>query len=60
LGRSLHIPILAEGVETVAQHEFLAEEGCNEVQGYLTGKPLAITEYAEVTGLKAHAHAKAG
>jgi diguanylate cyclase (GGDEF)-like protein/PAS domain S-box-containing protein len=60
LGRSLHIPILAEGVETVVQHEFLAEEGCNEVQGYLTGKPLAITEYAEVTGLKAHAHAKAG
>jgi diguanylate cyclase (GGDEF)-like protein/PAS domain S-box-containing protein len=59
LGRSLHIPILAEGVETVAQHEFLAEEGCNEVQGYLTGKPLAISEYAEVTGLKAQAHAKA-
>ena len=30
LGRSLNIPILAEGVETTAQHEFLAKEGCNE------------------------------
>lgn len=60
LGRSLNIPILAEGVETNAQHEFLAEEGCNEVQGYLTGKPLAISEYAEVTGQKTQARAKAG
>lgn len=60
LGRSLNIPILAEGVETTAQHEFLAKEGCNEVQGYLTGKPLAISEYADVTGQKPQARAKAG
>lgn len=60
LGRSLNIPILAEGVETPAQHDFLAKEGCNEVQGYLTGKPLAISEYAEVTGLTPQARAKAG
>lgn len=60
LGRSLGIPILAEGVETTAQYEFLAKEGCSEVQGYLTGKPLAISEYAGVTGSKAAARAKAG
>jgi diguanylate cyclase (GGDEF)-like protein/PAS domain S-box-containing protein len=60
LGRSLKIPILAEGVETKAQHEFLAREGCNEVQGYLTGKPLDISGYAEVVGRVPEAHAKAG
>ena len=50
LGRSLNIPTLAEGVETKAQYDFLAEEGCNEVQGYLTGKPLDISGYADVVG----------
>src|SRR5664279_734345 len=33
LGRSLNLPILAEGVETEAQHTFLVKEGCDEVQG---------------------------
>ena len=52
LCRSLNIPILAEGVETKAQHAFLAQEGCNEVQGYLTGRPLPIEDYASVIGRK--------
>jgi diguanylate cyclase (GGDEF)-like protein/PAS domain S-box-containing protein len=52
LGLSLNIPILAEGVETQAQHAFLAQEGCNEVQGYLTGRPMAIANYAGVVGRK--------
>jgi diguanylate cyclase (GGDEF)-like protein/PAS domain S-box-containing protein len=60
LGRSLDIPILAEGVETKAQFDFLAKEGCNEVQGYLTGKPLAISEYAEVIGRKPEPRARVG
>ena len=61
LGRSLNIPILAEGVETPAQHAFLAQEGCDEVQGYLTGRPLAIADYAGVVGRKliAPMHARA-
>jgi EAL domain-containing protein (putative c-di-GMP-specific phosphodiesterase class I) len=50
LGRSLNLPILAEGVETEAQHTFLVEEGCDEVQGYLTGRPLPIADYAGVVG----------
>lgn len=58
LGRSLGIPILAEGVETQGQHAFLAREGCSEVQGYLTGRPLAIEDYADVVGRKAIAAAK--
>jgi diguanylate cyclase (GGDEF)-like protein len=52
LSRSLNIPILAEGVETQAQHAFLAQEGCAEMQGYLTGRPLEIANYAGVVGRK--------
>jgi diguanylate cyclase (GGDEF)-like protein len=50
LGRSLDLPILAEGVETEAQHAYLVQEGCDEVQGYLTGRPLPIADYAELVG----------
>jgi sensor c-di-GMP phosphodiesterase-like protein len=41
---------MAEGVETAEQLAFLAKESCDEVQGYLIGKPRPIEEYAEVTG----------
>ena len=40
LGRSLEIPVLAEGVETERQLTILAEEGCDEAQGYLFGIPM--------------------
>ncbi len=50
LGQSLNLPILAEGVETEAQHAYLGQEGCDEVQGYLTGRPLPIADYAELIG----------
>ncbi len=39
LGRSLQVPILAEGVETNEQWRLLREEGCEEAQGYLFGRP---------------------
>lgn len=39
LGESLAIPILAEGVETVEQLEFLRKQGCDEAQGFLLGRP---------------------
>ena len=45
LGESLSIPILAEGVETASQLDFLRAEGCNEAQGYLLGRPgLIVTD----------------
>ncbi len=53
LGRSLDLPVLAEGVESNAQHAFLLQEGCDEVQGYLTGRPLPIADYAELVGRQA-------
>jgi EAL domain-containing protein (putative c-di-GMP-specific phosphodiesterase class I) len=39
LGRSLEIPVLAEGVETEDQLDLLRREGCDEGQGYLFGYP---------------------
>jgi predicted signal transduction protein with EAL and GGDEF domain len=39
LGKSLEIPVLAEGVETHEQLSILRTEGCSEAQGYLLGRP---------------------
>jgi diguanylate cyclase (GGDEF)-like protein/PAS domain S-box-containing protein len=50
LGHSLNIPVLAEGVESESQLSFLKQEGCDEVQGYLTGRPFPIEAYAELVG----------
>jgi len=50
LARGLGLPVLAEGVETKEQLAFLAKENCDEVQGYLIGRPQPIEEYDELTG----------
>jgi EAL domain-containing protein (putative c-di-GMP-specific phosphodiesterase class I) len=50
LGRGLDLPVIAEGVETTDQLAFLSSESCDEVQGYLVGKPLPIAAYAEAVG----------
>ena len=50
LGRGLNLPVVAEGVETEDQLKFLANERCNEIQGYLVGKPKPIADYAAVVG----------
>lgn len=39
LGRSLALPVTAEGIETPEQYNMVADEGCAQVQGYLFGKP---------------------
>ncbi|PIO98803.1 EAL domain-containing protein [Pleomorphomonas carboxyditropha] len=43
LGRSLDVPVLAEGVETAGQLSILEEEGCEEAQGFLFGRPARLT-----------------
>ncbi|OMH37600.1 hypothetical protein BGP75_08950 [Motiliproteus sp. MSK22-1] len=48
LGRSLNLNVIAEGVETEEQKEFLIEEGCEEVQGYLFSRPVVATDMTEI------------
>jgi len=50
LGRGLDLPVVAEGVETQEQVDFLAAENCNEIQGYFIGRPRPIADYADVVG----------
>jgi diguanylate cyclase (GGDEF)-like protein/PAS domain S-box-containing protein len=49
LGRGLGLPVLAEGVETGAELQFLQDEMCDEVQGYLLGRPAAIGSFRHFT-----------
>ena len=50
LGRGLDLPIMAEGVETRDQLEFLTKEHCGGVQGFLIGHPAPIENFAELVG----------
>jgi predicted signal transduction protein with EAL and GGDEF domain len=50
LGHGLHVSIVAEGVETQEQLSFLADEGCDVVQGYFIGKPGPIKQYGSLIG----------
>ena len=42
LGRTLRVPVLAEGVETRSQLDILLDEGCDEAQGYFLGRPVPV------------------
>jgi diguanylate cyclase (GGDEF)-like protein len=47
IGRSMNLHVIAEGVETEAQLDFLVANGCHAVQGYLLGRP---TEHGRLVG----------
>ncbi len=44
LAHALNMRVIAEGVETEAQFALLRASGCDEVQGFLTGRPLSVKE----------------
>jgi diguanylate cyclase (GGDEF)-like protein/PAS domain S-box-containing protein len=53
LARALRMPVTAEGIETKEQLDFLTNEGCDELQGYLLGRPKPAQDFsllaAEIT-----------
>lgn len=44
LAHALNMRVIAEGVETEAQFALLRASGCDEVQGFLTGRPLSVKD----------------
>ena len=45
MGRSLGLTVIAEGVETAAQCEFLDRHGCHGYQGFMFGRPVPVDEF---------------
>ncbi len=45
LGHNLGFKVIAEGVETEAQRDFLRQEGCDQSQGYFHSRPLPAAEF---------------
>ncbi|WJS05718.1 putative bifunctional diguanylate cyclase/phosphodiesterase [Roseibium aggregatum] len=52
LGRSLDIPVLAEGIETPEQMALLQQEGCDEGQGFFLGRPSQVDDLIQHGGPK--------
>ncbi len=55
LAHSMNIIVIAEGVETTGQRDFLVQYGCDEIQGFLYSMPLPAEDYAELFGQHAQA-----
>jgi EAL domain-containing protein (putative c-di-GMP-specific phosphodiesterase class I) len=48
MGKALNIRVIAEGVETPEQLNFLRDHGCYEYQGYLFSRPMAASALTEM------------
>ncbi|NNC63245.1 MAG: EAL domain-containing protein, partial [Gammaproteobacteria bacterium] len=54
MGHSLNLEVVAEGVESEAQLEFLRREGCDYVQGHLFGDPITADVVLELLSEEAN------
>jgi EAL domain-containing protein (putative c-di-GMP-specific phosphodiesterase class I) len=52
--KSLHLKVIAEGVETEAQMSFLREHQCDEIQCYYFSKPVSADEAASLQRNQGH------
>jgi EAL domain-containing protein (putative c-di-GMP-specific phosphodiesterase class I) len=59
LGQSLGLAVIAEGVETDAQRDFLARHNCDAFQGYLFSPPIPVDQFDAFIASRAAAPAKA-
>src|ERR1700721_1359933 len=57
MAKSLHLKVIAEGVEDEAQMSFLRAHHCDQIQGYYFSKPLTVDEVADkLRGYSAESH----
>jgi predicted signal transduction protein with EAL and GGDEF domain len=52
LARSLSLNVIAEGVETGAQRDFLADAGCHAYQGYFFSRPLPVADFEAIARIQ--------
>ena len=52
LEKNLKLKVLAEGVETIEQLNFLRAEGCEEIQGYYVGRPMPAHDFEAILASK--------
>ena len=48
MAHSLELKVVAEGVETQAQMDFLKSQNCDEIQGFLISRPVEASAFAEL------------
>ncbi|MFD2272199.1 EAL domain-containing protein [Undibacterium arcticum] len=53
MGRSLNLTVIAEGVETKEQADFLAEHACDELQGYYFSIPVPADKFTALLQTRA-------
>lgn len=53
MANALDLGVIAEGIETDAQREVAVREGCDILQGYLTGRPMKVRRFAELATVTA-------
>ena len=46
LAKSLNLQVIAEGVETADQHQFLIDNNCDCAQGFLYSKPMTVSDFS--------------